>query len=124
MKNALLALVGILILSGCSSTANLGLITRSTAKPSDIIEKQHLVKEVGPVKGQACRWFFVGLIPFGNSTLPKAVDKALAKNGGDALINVSVTTSLYGFMPIVYNVVSFTCTTVEGVAIKIEDPAP
>jgi hypothetical protein len=47
----------------------------------------------------------------------KAVDEALAKSGGDALINVSVTTSLYGFIPL-YNIFSFTCTTVRGVAIK------
>jgi hypothetical protein len=32
---------------------------------------------------------------------------------------VSVETSLYGFIPI-YNVYSFTCTTVKGIAIKFE----
>jgi hypothetical protein len=124
MKNALLMVVVGIVLSGCSSTANLGLITKSSAKPSDIIEKQHLVREIGPAKGQVCRGFFAGLIPFGNSNLPKAVDKALIETGGDALVNVSVTTSLYGFMPIAYNVISFTCTTVEGVAIRIEEPSP
>jgi hypothetical protein len=43
----------------------------------------------------------------------------LASSGGDALVNVSTATSLYGFVP-VYNVFSFTCTTVKGTAIKFE----
>lgn len=57
------------------------------------------------------------MIPFGNGSFSKAVDDALASRGGDALINVTVTTSLYGFIPI-YNVYSFTCTTVSGIAVK------
>ena len=65
--------------------------------------------------------FLLGIIPWGDSTVATAMDKALAENGGDALINVSVTTSLYGFVPI-YNVFAFTCTTVEGIAIKFENP--
>jgi bacteriorhodopsin len=47
------------------------------------------------------------------------VDDALVQRGGDALLNVSVETSLYGFIPI-YNVYSFTCTTVRGIAVKFE----
>ena len=47
----------------------------------------------------------------------KAIDDALGKSGGDALVNVSVTSSLYGFIPL-YNVFSYTCTTVQGIAIK------
>jgi len=47
----------------------------------------------------------------------KAVAEALASSEGDAIINASIETSLYGFIPI-YHVFSFTCTTVQGVAIK------
>ena len=47
------------------------------------------------------------------------MEKALAASGGDAIINASVETSLYGFLPI-YNVFTFTCTTVKGVAIKFQ----
>jgi bacteriorhodopsin len=47
------------------------------------------------------------------------VDLALGQKGGDALLNVSIETSLYGFIPI-YNVYSFTCTTVKGIAIRFQ----
>lgn len=64
--------------------------------------------------------FSTGVIPFGNSAFSKAVEKALDEKGGDALINVTVSTSLYGFVPI-YNIYSFTCTTVNGIAVKFVD---
>jgi hypothetical protein len=47
------------------------------------------------------------------------VHDALTKVEGDALINVTVSNSLYGFVPI-YNVFSYTCTDVNGIAIKFE----
>jgi hypothetical protein len=75
------------------------------------------------VKGRACRFFVVALIPFGNSTPGAAIDKALQDTDADAVLNASVTTSLYGFVPI-YNVLSFTCTTVQGVAIRFERAPP
>ena len=74
-------------------------------------------EEIGPAEGSACRHFVVAVIPFGNSTFSTAVEDALAQKGGDALLNVTVTSSLYGFVPI-YNVYSFTCTSVQGVAVK------
>jgi hypothetical protein len=40
---------------------------------------------------------------WGKSDFGTAVDKALVERGGDALLNVTVETSLYGFIPI-YNV--------------------
>ena len=48
------------------------------------------------------------------------MERALDRNGGDAILNASVTTSLYGFVPI-YNIFSFTCTTVKGVAVEFDD---
>jgi hypothetical protein len=48
------------------------------------------------------------------------VEKALDEKGGDALINVTVSTSLYGFV-LIYNIYSFTCTTVNGIAVKFVD---
>jgi hypothetical protein len=38
-------------------------------------------------------------------------------------VNVSTSSSLYGFVPI-YNILSFTCTTVQGIAIKIDGVEP
>lgn len=51
------------------------------------------------------------------------MEEALGSKGGDALINVTVTSSLYGFIPI-YNVYSFTCTTVKGIAVKFQSVQP
>lgn len=101
---------------------SLGLIAKSSVDPVAFLKTGHSVKDLGPAEGQACRFFILAVIPWGNSDIQAAVDKALAKTGGDALVNVSTSTSLYGFVPI-YNVLSFTCTTVKGTAVKF-DGAP
>jgi len=102
-----------LLLGGCSSTGNLGLATKSMADPGSLITNAGRYKEIGPATGSACRYIAIGIIPWGDSTVTKAVGNALEQTGGDALINVSVTSSLYTFVPI-YNVFCFTCTSVEG----------
>jgi hypothetical protein len=51
------------------------------------------------------------------------VDKALAPSGGDALVNVTVSNSLYTFIPI-YNLFSYACTEVRGIAVKLQSTAP
>ena len=58
----------------------------------------------------------------GDSTLKTAMGKALAESGGDALINIPVSNSPYGFVPI-YKVFCFTLTSVDGIAIKFETPS-
>jgi hypothetical protein len=55
--------------------------------------------------------------------MASAVDEALVASGGDALLNVSVSSSLYGFIPI-YNLFTYSCTNVRGVAIKFEEKKP
>ena len=121
MKNNIFLLVAILLISGCSSTGNLGIVAKSQVDPGSLITSSRSIEEVGIVRGKSCRHFILGIIPVGDSTVTKAIDNALnSGGGGDALINVSVTSSLYGFVPI-YNVYSFTCTEVEGIAIKFMD---
>lgn len=115
------ALLMVLILPGCVSTGNLGLVVRSMASPADLLTESHSFRQLGPAEGRACRFFVVAIVPFGDSTVSAAVDDALQKSGGDALVNVSTSSSLYGFIPI-YNVLSFTCTTVRGTAIAIGPP--
>jgi hypothetical protein len=112
-------LLGLLVLTRCTSLGSLGLITKSSADSIALLGKSHSVKDLGPAQGQACRYFALAVIPWGNSDIQTAVDRALEPNGGNALVNVSTSTSLYGFVPI-YNVFSFTCTTVKGTAVKIE----
>lgn len=109
----------LLLLSGCVSVGSLGVITKSSLDPASTLRKGHSVKELGQAEGQACRYFVIAVIPWGNSDIQAAVDKALAPTGGDALVNVTTSTSLYGFVP-VYNVLSFTCTTVQGTAVKLD----
>lgn len=112
-------IVATVLLAGCSSTGSLGIIAKSSANPAALIESEHGYEELGLTEGRACRHFVLAMIPFGNSNVEAAVDNALRNTGGDALINVSTTTSLYGFVPL-YNVYAFTCTTVRGTAIKLK----
>ena len=108
-----------LVLTGCSSTGTLGIITKSTTNPGQLLKTKTEFLELGPVEGKACRHFVLAVAPWGQSDVTAAVDKALETTGGDALINVSVESSLYGFVPI-YNIYSFTCTTVQGIAVKMQ----
>ena len=112
-----LLIIGMFALAGCSTTGNLGIVSKSTADPSSLLTANTAFKEIGPAEGQACRHFILAVIPFGHSDVAEAVDNALEKTGGDALINVSTESSLYGFLPI-YNVYSFTRTTVRGTAVE------
>ena len=121
MKKITILLMLMGLIAGCTSTRNLGMLSKSTADPGSVITSSQSYKEIGSASAQACRYFLLGIIPWGDSTVTTALDKALAEKGGDALINVSVSSSLYGFVPI-YNVFSYTCTTVEGIAIKFEAP--
>ena len=95
------------------------MVTKSTANPGSLLTENTRFKEVGPAMGEACRHFVLGIIPFGQSDVAEAVDKALEEVDGDALVNVSTESNLYGFVPI-YNIYSYTCTTVRGTAIKFE----
>ena len=108
-----------LLITACASTGNLGVVTKSQADPASLLTSSRGFNEIGTARGKACRFFLVGIIPWGDSTVTQAIDNAL-EGGGDALINVSVTSSLYGFVPI-YNIFCFTCTEVEGIAIEFVD---
>ena len=117
--NKIIFLVTALLLAGCTSVGTLGIVTKSTGDPGAVLRNEQPYKELGPVEGKACRFFALAVIPWGDATLSTAVDDALAKVNGEALINVTVSNSLYGFVPI-YNVFAFTCTEVKGIAISFE----
>jgi hypothetical protein len=108
-----------LVVTGCSSSGTLGIVTRSTADSAGLLKSGRSFQDLGPAEGSACRHFLLAIIPWGDSTLSTAVDNALQQKGGAALINVSVTSSLYGFIPL-YNVYSYTCTEVKGIAVKFQ----
>lgn len=119
MRKLILLLV-VLALSGCTSVGTLGVVTKSTGDPGAILRNGQPYKELGEAHGSACRYFLLGVAPWGDATFSTAVDNALASSGGDALINVTVSNSLYGFLPI-YNIFSYTCTDVRGIAIKYQN---
>jgi hypothetical protein len=121
MKTLILAVIVLPLLMGCASTGNVGMITKSMGNPGSLPTNSQPYKEIGPAKGEACRYILLGIIPWGDSTATTAVNNALQTSGGDALINLSVTSSLYTFIPI-YNVFCYTCTSVEGISIKFESP--
>jgi len=123
IASVLLAVIVGLGSAACVSTGTLGLVAKSGADPGKLLRDAHSYQDLGPAEGQACRFFLLAIIPFGDSTFSKALDEALKKSGGNALVNVSTSSSLYGFVPI-YNILNFTCTTVQGTAIKISDFGP
>jgi len=106
-------------LTGCTSVGNLGIVTKPSADAASLLKSGRAYKELGPAEGEACRHFLLAVIPWGDSSFSTAVNNALAEKGGDALVNVTVSSSLYGFIPI-YNVYSYTCTTVKGIAVKFQ----
>ena len=117
VKTIPLLLCLLLLLAGCWSSGSLSLVARDTVDPGSIL-KGRAYQVIGPAEGRACRFFLLGLIPFGDSTFATAVEEALDETGGDALVNVTTTSSLYGFFPI-YNVLGFTCTSVKGFAVRL-----
>ena len=106
-------------LGACSTTGNLGLVARSSADPADILRNGRPFREIGPATGRACRYFLLCVLPFGDSNIQTAIDRALDKAGGDALLNIATTSSHYGLIPI-YHLFSWTCTEVKGTAVKYQ----
>lgn len=109
------------LLAGCTSVGTVGIVTKSSAEPVSILKNGQAYKELGVAQGEACRFFLLGIFPWGDATFSTAVDDALSKAGGDAMVNVTVSNSLYGFLPVFYNVFSYTCTDVKGIAVKFEN---
>lgn len=119
MQRAAWFACAVLLLTGCTSTGTLGLVTKSASDPGAALRDGASYKDLGPASGSSCRYFLLAIVPWGDGTFSSAVDEALMKSGGDALLNVTVSNSLYGFIPI-YNVFTYQCTNVSGTAIKFE----
>ncbi len=106
LRAAIAASMVIAMTSACTSVGQVGIMTRPGANPGALLTQATPYEEIGWAEGEACRYFLLAVIPWGNSTATRALEKALAQAGGDALINVTVSTNLYGFVPI-YNVFQF-----------------
>lgn len=118
-KKAFAGLLLVALTAACSSVDQVGMMALPSASPASLLTTPTAFQTLGAAQGEACRYFALGVIPWGNSTAGRALERALAPTGGNALLNASVETSLFGFIPI-YNIFSYTCTTVRGVAIKYE----
>ena len=68
-----------ILLSGCTSTGTLGIVTKSSANPAKLLETAQGFEELGLTEGEACRHFVLAIIPFGNSNFEEAVNKASRK---------------------------------------------
>ena len=101
----------------------LGLVTKSGSDPGAVLRNTQPYIEIGPASASSCRFFLLGVAPWGNGTFTYALEQALAKSGGDALINVAVQNSLYGLIPIL-NVFTWQCTDIQGTAIKFQGGPP
>ena len=119
MLRALGSVLIALSVTGCTTVGTLGIVTKPGADQASLLKSGVPFTELGPVSGNACRNFLLAIIPWGDAAFSTAVDDALAQVGGDAMINVTVTNSLYGYIPI-YNVFSYTCTRVSGTAVKFD----
>ena len=112
-----------ILLSSCTSTGNLGLLTNSETETDLGPHDSHQFHRVGEeITGTACRHFILGIIPWGDSDVETALRHALHAHpslNADGLVHVTTETSLYGFFPL-YDVYTLTCTTVKGIPIRFD----
>ena len=113
----------ILLLSGCTSTGNLGILSNSETEADLGPHDPHTFHRVGTeITGKACRHFILGVLPIGSSDIESALKNALSQHPelkADGMVHISVQSTLYGFFPI-YNVYTVTCTTIRGVPIRFD----
>jgi len=107
MKFAFLSLAGMIALAGCT-------VYLPTPPGMSSTEVSPNVQIVGTVEGESQSSNVFGFGPFGDHSLRAALQDALSKRGGDALINVSIDQSSTSFGPF-YRV---NRTMVMGTAVK------
>jgi hypothetical protein len=107
-----------MLCAGCTSVGTVGMVTKNMTDPGALLRNGQPYEEIGTAEGEACRFIILSLVPLGNSAFSTAVEEALENSKGDALLNVAVSSSLYGFP--IYNIFSYTCTRVRGTAIRFE----
>jgi hypothetical protein len=83
--------------------------------PSNIPLEPGSYTELGPTRGNDCRYVLLGLIPItgGNETY-SAVQKAIRRRKGQALVNITADTYSENFI-----VFSRTCTQVVATAVRL-----
>ncbi len=116
----------LLTLGGCATTGHLGLATRSSFNSTSLFIAGVHYKELGQVTGIACRFILLPAFQDRND-FAAAVEDALAKRRGDALIHITIRTQHPSFwkwqldfilMALRRGFPGFICTEVKGLAIK------
>jgi hypothetical protein len=107
------------MLAACTASGNFGILTRSAEDPAQLMKSGRPFQELGEAEGEACKKYFLGMIPWGSFSLSKALDRALNDKKADALLNVTVESSLY-FSPPPYFLFTEACNTVKGTAIRFQ----
>jgi len=113
-------LMVLLLLTACSTTEGpIGAASRFSTETGLVLKAGAGV--VGTVvKGEACHYFVLGMIPWGGADLQAALDEALSKSAGaDALVNVTAQHSHFTCC-FIYNFYTSTCTSVQGIAVHYE----
>ena len=107
MKKIILIAASSAFLCGCTWTVPHQIATSNTPLPSSY-------KVLGPASGKACETHLFNLFNIGGSArLQAAIDDALNKSGGDAMIEITTDYT------VCYNLLyTQNCTLVNGLAIK------
>ncbi len=103
-----------LILNGCSvRVADLTLVS---TKNVDLSDTRLNIKEGKRAKGEDCASALFGLIPLGIPNLESAIDNALARGGGNIMVDqVTYVSDVY------FILASTSCIEVEGTVINVAD---
>ncbi len=116
MKCKILFMIGLPFLAALTSCATLPITAASTTPLND-----RAYADLGETEGSDRVWSLFGLWMFGRPDTDEAIRKALAKNGGEALINATLTQKRMWFL-----LFSIDTVTVEGKAVKfyVEEGIP
>lgn len=107
VKLSIILTVLILSIAGCSTSP---VCVTSSVTP---MSGKTVSENMGRCEGSDTAWSFLGLFMIGRPDLDVAIKDALARSGGDTLVNVRCyETSRYFFL------FSLTTVTVEGEAVK------
>ncbi|MDD2774040.1 MAG: hypothetical protein PHP45_10145 [Elusimicrobiales bacterium] len=109
-KNRMIA-VGLVAVSACFGGCTYTFPHQVVATNTPLTPNSY--KVIGPASGKSCETHFLGMLVSKPRRLQSAIDNALDKTRGDALIELTIDNQSGGFL------VGEDCTLVNGLAIKI-----
>jgi hypothetical protein len=111
---SIIMLAGVVFLLSCATTP-VGITSSNTP-----LHNKTITENLGKVEGESSiRFALLGLWTFGKLDIQSAIDDALSKKGGDAMINIKCYESYTYFL-----IGSVKKVRIEGEAVKIIDYEP